>query len=37
MVEKHYGHLADDYKRKMVRDTAPQFGWEEPGNVVELA
>ncbi|MGF1628546.1 MAG: tyrosine-type recombinase/integrase [Kiloniellaceae bacterium] len=26
MVEKHYGHLADQYRIRMVRETAPQYG-----------
>jgi integrase len=37
MVEKHYGHLADDYKRKMIRETAPKFGIDEPDNVTEIS
>ena len=28
MVEKHYGHLANEYKRDMIRATAPTFGLE---------
>ncbi len=26
MVEKHYGHLADQYRIQMVRETAPKYG-----------
>jgi len=37
MVEKHYGHLADDFKRKMIRETAPKFGTDEPDNVAEFS
>ena len=36
MVEKHYGHLTDDYKRNMIRETAPTFGIELDRNVVVL-
>ena len=34
MVEKHYGHLADEWTRKQIRKTAPQF--EGRGKVVKL-
>ena len=36
MVEKHHGHLADDYKASMIRDTAPRFGIGDEGNVVPM-
>ena len=27
MVEKHYGHLHDDYIKKAIRAAAPTFGF----------
>lgn len=36
MVERHYGHLANSYVAETIRATAPSFGVEEPGNVVEI-
>ena len=27
MVEKHYGHLHDDYVKKAIRAAAPRFGF----------
>jgi integrase len=35
MVERHYGHLADDYKVRLIREFAPRFGIEA-GNVVPI-
>ena len=29
MVQRHYGHLADDYRAKIMRETAPEFGLED--------
>ncbi len=29
MVQRHYGHLADSYKRKIIQDTAPSFGFQD--------
>jgi len=26
MVEKHYGHISDEHRAKIIRDTAPHFG-----------
>ena len=26
MVERHYGHLTDDYRDRMIREPAPRFG-----------
>ena len=26
MVERHYGHLAEDYVTTQIRDKAPRFG-----------
>jgi integrase len=34
MVEKHYGHLADGYVKRRIRETAPSFGMVKPSNVV---
>jgi integrase len=28
MVEKHYGHLADDYVKEAIRESAPRFGFK---------
>jgi integrase len=28
MVEKHYGHLADDFVTKAIRESAPKYGIE---------
>jgi len=36
MVQRHYGHLADDYKARMMRQAAPSFGLEET-NVERIA
>ncbi len=36
MVERHYGHLDDDYKRDMIRATAPTFGIEIDDKVADL-
>ena len=37
MVERHYGHLGDDYITEAVREHAPRFGMNEPSNVAPLA
>ena len=29
MVERHYGHLAESYRAKIMRETAPSFGIEK--------
>jgi integrase len=34
MVERHYGHLTDDFKDKAIREGAPQFGAVELGRVL---
>lgn len=36
MVEKHYGHLARDYKRKVIEQSAPRFGLNKATNVKKL-
>lgn len=36
MVEKHYGHLTEDYRDEMIRSYAPRFGVVAPGNVVPM-
>jgi integrase len=36
MVEKHYGHLADDYRKQAIRASAPTFGAVEPSNVATV-
>ncbi len=36
MVEKHYGHLADDYVAQVIRSTAPTLGIAKPSNVKAL-
>jgi integrase len=36
MVEKHYGHLAQDYVVDAVRKHAPRFGKIEPSNVTSM-
>jgi integrase len=36
MVEKHYGHLAQDYVAEAVRKHAPRFGTIEPSNIRSL-
>jgi len=36
MVERHYGHLAPNDKRDMIRDKAPTFGFKAEGRVVDL-
>jgi integrase len=36
MVEAHYGHLADTYIVKEIRERAPQFGFEFDKTVVSL-
>ena len=36
MVERHYGHLAQAYKAKRIRATAPVFGISEGSNVERL-
>lgn len=36
MVEKHYGHLTDNYVTEMIRKTAPSFGIKPDGKVVLL-
>lgn len=36
MVEKHYGHLAEDWLKKAVRDNAPTFGIEIENTIVTI-
>ena len=36
MVEKHYGHLTDDFKDKAIREGAPRFGAVEANNITFL-
>lgn len=36
MVEKHYGHLHDDYIKKAIRAAAPTFGFVEDKKIVVL-
>jgi integrase len=36
MVEKHYGHLADEHTEKLIRAGAPKFGAVKPTNVRAL-
>jgi integrase len=36
MVEKHYGHLTQDYVAKAIREHAPRFGVVPPTNVTPL-
>jgi integrase len=33
MVEKHYGHLTDDYKDRAIREGAPRFGIVKASNI----
>jgi len=36
MVERHYGHLADTYLKRAIREGAPQFGFAKGSKVVPL-
>ncbi len=36
MVEKHYGHLTENYLREAIREGAPRFGFAKAGKVVAL-
>ena len=36
MVQLHYGHIADEHRAKMIRDTAPRFGLNIGSNVTRL-
>ncbi|MER9421443.1 site-specific integrase [Mesorhizobium sp. M0317] len=36
MVEKHYGHLTEDYRDEMIRSFAPRFGIVAPANLASL-
>ncbi|RWC92309.1 MAG: site-specific integrase [Mesorhizobium sp.] len=36
MVEKHYGHLTEDYRDEAIRTSGPRFGVVTTGNVVPL-
>jgi integrase len=36
MVEKHYGHLTDDYRDEMFAKHAPRLGTVETTNVVPM-
>jgi integrase len=36
MVERHYGHLSDDYVRTEIREKAPRFGVKTTSGVVPL-
>ncbi|MER8972136.1 site-specific integrase [Mesorhizobium sp. M0800] len=37
MVEKHYGHLTEDYRDEMIRSYAPRFGLTTETNVVSIS
>jgi hypothetical protein len=37
MVEKHYGHLSDDFVTSAIRAAAPRFGIPEDDKVVRIA
>ena len=36
MVEKHYGHLAPGYVKQVIREHAPQFGFETDSKIASL-
>ncbi|WP_246811417.1 site-specific integrase [Mesorhizobium sp. AA22] len=36
MVEKHYGHLTEDYRDEAIRTSGPRFGVAAPTNVVPM-
>ena len=36
MIQTHYGHIADEHRAKMIRDTAPRFGLNIGSNVIGL-
>lgn len=36
MVEKHYGHLAPSYLAEKTRETAPTFGIQRDGKVIQM-
>ncbi|TIL78226.1 MAG: site-specific integrase, partial [Mesorhizobium sp.] len=36
MVEKHYGHLTEDYRDEAIRTSGPRFGVPVSGNVVPM-
>jgi integrase len=36
MVELHYGHLADSFVRRVIRETAPSFGLVDDSRVVPI-
>ncbi|MER8979443.1 site-specific integrase [Mesorhizobium sp. M0870] len=36
MVEKHYGHLTEDYRDEAIRTSGPRFGFVTPSNVVSI-
>ncbi|WP_292039136.1 site-specific integrase [Mesorhizobium sp.] len=36
MVEKHYGHLTEDYRDEAIRTSGPRFGVPVAGNVVPM-
>jgi integrase len=36
MVQKHYGHLADDYISEAIKAGAPRYGMSAPGKVASL-
>jgi integrase len=37
MVELHYGHLAEDYVAKAIREGAPRFGFKPDKKITTLA
>jgi len=37
MVERHYGHLGDDFIVDAIRTSAPTFGAVSKGNVTSIA
>lgn len=36
MIEKHYGHLAEDYAKRVLREGLPTWGGESESNVVPI-
>ncbi|MEI9414956.1 tyrosine-type recombinase/integrase [Mesorhizobium sp. Cs1321R2N1] len=36
MVERHYGHLTEDYRDEAIRNSGPRFGMTAPTSVVPL-
>jgi integrase len=36
MVERHYGHLAPDYIKQAVKETAPRFGFKQDSKIAAI-